>query len=96
MGPVALASDDLDAVIHNFVGRRQAQSRHRRTRWTLGRSLSHLAARANGVRVPLILEGDYLMEAHSSADTRQHQGSLRRTGSSTRRGAVRRPCRTLL
>jgi hypothetical protein len=69
-GPVELgAPDDLDAVIRDFLGD---------AKYSLAiavqevdcRSISDaiLAARARGVRVQVILEGDYLMEAHPSAD----------------------------
>ncbi len=70
MGPVALgAADDLDLVIRDFVaGARQTlrvavQELDSRT---IADAI--LAARARGVRVQVILEGDYLVEARLSQD----------------------------
>ena len=70
VGPVVLgAPDDLDAVIRGFLG----GARHSlaiAVQEIDSRSIADaiLAARARGVRVQVILEGDYLMEAHPSAD----------------------------
>ncbi|MBA2560643.1 MAG: phospholipase, partial [Propionibacteriales bacterium] len=70
VGPTALgAPDDLDAVISAFLG----EAKHTlaiAVQEVDSRSIADaiLAARARGVRVQLILEGDYLVEAHPSVD----------------------------
>jgi hypothetical protein len=70
MGRMVLgAPDDLDAVIRDFIG----DAKHSlavAVQKVDSRSIAEaiLAARARAVRVQVILEGDYLMEAHPSAD----------------------------
>jgi phosphatidylserine/phosphatidylglycerophosphate/cardiolipin synthase-like enzyme len=70
MGPVLVgAPDDLDAVIRDFLGGAK-HSLAIAVQEVDSRSIADaiLAARARGVRVQVILEGDYLMEAHPGAD----------------------------
>jgi PLD-like domain len=70
MGPVVLgAPDDLDAVIRDFLGGAK-HSLAIAVQEVDSRSIADaiLAAHARGVRVQVILEGDYLMEAHRSVD----------------------------
>jgi phosphatidylserine/phosphatidylglycerophosphate/cardiolipin synthase-like enzyme len=67
--PVLGAPDDLDAVIRDFLGAAK-HSLAIAVQEVDSRSIADaiLAAMQRGVRVQLILEGDYLVEAHPSAD----------------------------